>query len=320
MTDAKPQARGELLLERLRSTLGSSAVEIDYPIGELTTYRVGGPAAFYVEVESVDDLRVICDAARESDLQLMIIGLGSNLLIPDVGFAGIALRLAESFADVDVVGERCIAGAAAPLPRVARQTVAAGLTGFEWAVGVPGSIGGAIRMNAGGHGSDMAASVVRVEGIDLQTGGPFSASADDLAFGYRTSSIASHMCVTEVELQLTAGDVAAGEAELSSIVRWRRENQPGGQNAGSVFVNPDGDSAGRLIDAAGCKGLRVGSAVVSDKHANFIQVDPAGSANDVLKLMKQVVNRVVEDSGTELVPETRILGLNYLPISTRERG
>src|SRR5262249_54388786 len=148
-------------------------------------------------------------------------------------------------------------------------TAAAGLTGFEWAVGVPGSIGGAVRMNAGGHGSDIAATLTRVRVVDLASGedGWMAAAALDLA--YRHSSVAASQIVVRAELTLGRGDAEQSEATIASIVRWRRENQPGGQNAGSVFTNPPADSAGRLIDSAGCKGLRIGSAVVSDKHANF---------------------------------------------------
>lgn len=175
-------------------------------------------------------------------------------------------------------------------------------------------------MNAGGHGSDMAASLIAASGVDLSTGEPFTRTNDELAFGYRTSNIGPLLCVTAAELELLPGDIETGEQQLSSIVRWRREHQPGGQNAGSVFVNPQGDSAGRLIDVSGCKGLRVGSAVVSEKHANFIQVDPDGSAADVLALMEQVVARVERHAGVVLVPETRILGINYLQTFTKERG
>ena len=194
---------------------------------------------------------------------------------------------------------------------VARQTVRAGLTGFEWAVGVPGSIGGAVRMNAGGHGSDMAATLVAATLVDLAGGGDGVGRvvpAADLALGYRRSAVGAGDVVVSATLALAPGDRAAGERTLSEIVAWRRENQPGGQNAGSVFTNPPGDSAGRLIDAAGCKGLRRGSAEVSAKHANFFQADPGGSADDVVALMAEVRRRVRDQSGVDLVPETRMVG------------
>jgi UDP-N-acetylmuramate dehydrogenase len=200
------------------------------------------------------------------------------------------------------------AGGAALLPVVARRTVAEGLTGFEWAVGVPGSIGGAVRMNAGGHGADMAASLLRVRVLDLHTGEDVEVPTAELDLSYRHSSLSAHQVVVHADLLLQPGDQVAGEAEISEIVRWRREHQPGGQNAGSVFTNPPGDSAGRLIDAAGCRGLRVGTAEVSTKHANFIQADVDGSADDVFALMVEVARRVRGHAAVDLHPETRLVG------------
>jgi UDP-N-acetylmuramate dehydrogenase len=220
----------------------------------------------------------------------------------------LVVRLGESFASIAVDGETVRAGGAASLPVVARRSVAAGLTGFEWAVGVPGSIGGAARMNAGGHGSDMAASLGRVRVVDLRTGETAWVPVDDLHLGYRSSSVGAHQVVAEAELVLAPGDRAAGEAMLSEIVRWRREHQPGGHNAGSVFTNPEGDSAGRLIEAAGLKDHRIGTAAISDKHANFIQSDDGGSADDVFALMVHAARTVRERFGVSLHPETRLVG------------
>lgn len=163
-------------------------------------------------------------------------------------------------------------------------------------------------MNAGGHGSDMAAVVTRVRVVDLTTGDDGWMAASALAFGYRRSSIGPAQLVLEAELSLRVGDRETTEAEINEIVRWRRENQPGGQNAGSVFTNPPGDSAGRLIEAAGCKGLRVGTAVVSDKHANFFIADVGGRADDVHELMTIVQQRVQAAHGVWLEPETRLVG------------
>jgi UDP-N-acetylmuramate dehydrogenase len=230
----------------------------------------------------------------------------------DEGFAGLVVLLGDEFAGVTIDGTTVRAGAAASLPVVARQTAAAGLTGFEWAVGVPGSIGGAVRMNAGGHGADMAASVVGAEVVDLHAGSTMSRSADDLEFGYRHSSIGPSEVVVAATLELAEGDRVRAEAEISEIVRWRRDNQPGGHNAGSVFVNPPGDSAGRLIEAAGCKGRRIGTAEVSSKHANFIQADADGSAADVHRLMLDVQAQVRSHAGVTLVAETRLIGFEEL--------
>ncbi|WCO65219.1 UDP-N-acetylmuramate dehydrogenase [Iamia majanohamensis] len=287
----------------------------DVPLGPLTTYRLGGPAAVLVDADALADLRAVAAAVAASGLPTLVVGRGSNLLVADEGFAGIAVVMGAGLADVAVEGTVVRAGGAASLPVVARRTAAAGLTGFEWAVGVPGSIGGAVRMNAGGHGSDMAASLRSIRVVDLAAGEdgavPATLPASGLALGFRSSAVRPTQVVVEAELALAVGDRTAAEAEISEIVRWRRANQPGGANAGSVFVNPPGDSAGRLVDEAGAKGLRIGSAEVSPKHANFIQCDPGGRAADVHALMLEVARRVADRSGTWLRPETRLVGLDW---------
>jgi UDP-N-acetylmuramate dehydrogenase len=282
----------------------------DVPLGPLTTYRVGGAAALLVEVAGDDDLRAVAEAVGSSGVEVLVVGKGSNLLVADAGFPGLAVVLGESFARIEVDGTTVRAGGAAPLPVLARRTVAAGLTGLEWAVGVPGSVGGAVRMNAGGHGSDVAATLARVRVCDLATGDDGVVPAADLSLGYRSSAVAASRLVVWAEFALAPGEVAAGEATLAEIVRWRREHQPGGQNAGSVFTNPDGDAAGRLVDAAGCRGLRQGTAQVSPKHANFVQADPGGSADDVAALIDEVRRRVRAAHGVDLHPEVRLVGFN----------
>ena len=278
------------------------------PIGPLTTYRVGGAAELFLTLESRADVEALLAALAGIDVDILAVGRGSNLLVADDGFAGLAVALGGGFDDVTVDGTVVVAGAGAKLPVVARTAVQHGLAGFEWAVGVPGSVGGGVRMNAGGHGAEMVDAVVDVEVADLVGGVIAWRPAAELAFGYRTSAIRDHDLVLAARLQLTEGDPAAGKDEMREIVMWRRDHQPGGQNAGSVFTNPDGDSAGRLIDAAGCKGLRVGTAEVSDKHANFIQADPDGRAADIVELMQLVQARVAEVHGIELHAETRLIG------------
>jgi UDP-N-acetylmuramate dehydrogenase len=163
-------------------------------------------------------------------------------------------------------------------------------------------------MNAGGHGSDVSQSLRRVRVVDLDSGKDEVVAADRLALAYRHSSIGPCEVVVWGEFALRPGGAAEAEAEIASIVRWRRANQPGGQNAGSVFTNPEGDSAGRLIDLAGLKGLRVGTARVSEKHANFIQADEGGSADDVRRVMREVAARVHAAGGPALQPEVRFVG------------
>lgn len=310
-----------------------SRLQVDAPLGPLTTYRVGGHAARLVEVADAAELGRIAAALAELDdpVEVLVVGRGSNLLVAERGVRALAVQLGDSFTaiEIDPSGTDAggpdsgqphpegvdpvttvIAGGAASLPVVARRTVAAGLTGFEWAVGVPGSIGGAIRMNAGGHGSDMAAVVSGVRVVDLASGEDVVMEAGQLEFGYRRSALRPSQVVVDARLSLRTGDPATGTETLSEIVRWRRENQPGGQNAGSVFTNPPGESAGRLIDRAGGRGLRIGSAEVSTKHANFIQVDPDGSADDVYALMRRVVELVEEHAGVVLHPETVLVGFD----------
>ncbi len=278
------------------------------PFGALTTYRVGGTAAASFTIDDEHDLELVHRARRESDVAIVVLGRGSNTLVADGGFGGLVVMLGEHFARIDVEDATVRAGGAVSLPVLARTTAAAGLRGLEWAVGVPGSIGGAVRMNAGGHGSDVAAGLLRVRVVDLDSGKDEEVAADHLALAYRHSSIGPCDIVVWADFALRPGDSAEAEEEVASIVRWRRANQPGGQNAGSVFTNPDGDSAGRLIDEAGLKGFRVGTARVSEKHANFIQADDGGSADDVLRLMREVAVRVREAFGVRLRPEVRLVG------------
>jgi UDP-N-acetylmuramate dehydrogenase len=303
---------GPAVIDAAAERLGPR-VERSAPLGALTTYRVGGAAALLVHLATDDDVARLADAVTATGIDVLVVGKGSNLLVADAGFPGLAVVLDDGFASIDVTGTAVEVGAAAALPVVARRTVAAGLTGFEWAVGVPGTIGGAVRMNAGGHGSDMAASLVRVRVVDLRTGEDVRVPAADLHLGYRTSSLAAQQLVLHATLALEVGDGERGAAELAEIVAWRRAHQPGGANAGSVFTNPPGDSAGRLIELAGAKGLRRGTASVSTKHANFIQADDGGRADDVRALMDEVQARVLAATGIELRPETRLVGFDSDP-------
>lgn len=293
------------------------------PLGPLTTYRVGGPAAVVVTLADPDDLAALTRAVKASGLPVLVVGRGSNLLVSDRGFAGIAVLLdADRFGTVTVEGTTVTAGAAVPLPALARQTVEAGLTGFEWAVGVPGSLGGGVRMNAGGHGSDIAHCLTSclVADVAEEDGRPRRWDRSDLDYAYRHSAVTPGRVVLEAELELTPGDPSHGRQTIRQIVRWRRDHQPGGQNAGSVFTNPPGDSAGRLIDASGLKGRRWGTAMVSPKHANFIQADPQGSADDVKALLDEVRAEVAERQGVTLHPEVRLIGFPEPSTTGREFG
>ncbi len=279
-------------------------------LSDFSTYRVGGPAALLINVEEELNFSAILKGLAKFPLPVLIIGNGSNVLISDKGFRGVVLKLGEFFETIEIQDTTVKAGAAAKLPVVARETVKFGLSGFEWAVGVPGSVGGAVRMNAGGHGSDMAASLIEVTILNLLNGSLSTVPSSELQLSYRHSCIKSTDLVIDATLKLLSGDRDKSGNLLKEIVKWRRDNQPGGQNSGSVFTNPEGDSAGRLIEIAGLKGLRVGSARISEKHANFIQVDEAGSAEDVRKLMSSVIKKVEEIHSITLQVETVLVGFD----------
>jgi UDP-N-acetylmuramate dehydrogenase len=296
-------------LGRVAARLGDLARR-DVPLGPLTTYRVGGNAALLVEARDEADLERARLALEQSDLPVLVVGGGSNLLVADAGWPGLAVMLGDGFAAIDTSGTRVRAGAAVSLPVLARRTAAMALTGLEWAVGVPGSVGGAVRMNAGGHGSDVGQTLSGVRIVDLDGDGPHELSCAQLDLAYRHSSVRAAQVVVWAEFELQAGDRNVSEAEIAEIVRWRRANQPGGANAGSVFTNPPGSTAGRLIEDAGLKGHRRGSAFVSPKHANFIQADDGGSADDVRALIMEVQQLVDERTGVRLRPELRMVGFD----------
>lgn len=292
------------------------AVARDVALAGFTTYKLGGPAAVLVRLRREEDLPALAEVVGRYRPPLLFVGRGSNLLVADGGFAGLGVVLEGVFEEL-IIDDDCDddgvvrAGGAVPLPVVARRTAAAGRTGLEFYVGIPGSVGGAVRMNAGGHGRETAEVLVHARVADLAAGGAVVArDAAELGLGYRHSDLGPSEVVVGAQFRTGADDPAACEARVAEIVRWRREHQPGGANAGSVFANPEGDSAGRLVDAAGCKGLRVGGAVVSEKHANFIQAEAGATAADVRALVLEVQRRVRSASGVELRPELRMIGFD----------
>jgi UDP-N-acetylmuramate dehydrogenase len=300
-------------VEQALSSLGSLA-QREYPLKDLTTYRLGGPAAVFVEARSRSDLHEVMKAQRLSGLPVLVIGRGSNLLVSDAGYPGIAVRLVEGFDQITAMEDRnqseLRVGAAVALPVVARRSAAMGLSGLEWAVGVPGSVGGAVRMNAGGHGSDLAHNLVVAEILDLESGQITERNATELGLRFRGSDLTDSELVLSVVLHLTPGDPTEANLQIAEIVRWRRKHQPGGQNCGSVFVNPiPGElSAGELIDRCGLRGVRRGGAVVAEKHANFIQADESATAADVYALMCHVRDEVEAATGIRLRSEVRVVG------------
>ncbi|MEX2486242.1 MAG: UDP-N-acetylmuramate dehydrogenase [Nitriliruptoraceae bacterium] len=278
-------------------------------LGAFTTLRVGGPARALVTAHHDDELRAVGDVCQSFALPWAVIGRGSNLLVADRGWPGVAAVLGSGYRGIAFTGVRVVVGAAEPLPAVATHVAAAGLSGFAWAVAVPGSVGGAVRMNAGAHGGQVADHLVEADIVRLRTGVRETWPAAALGLRYRHSDLPDDAVVVSATLQLAHHEPQAVRAELDAIRAWRRANQPiNSPTCGSVFTNPTGDSAGRLIEAAGGKGLRVGGATVSMKHANFIVTHRDASAADVLALMRAVQELVKERFGVLLQPEVVVLG------------
>jgi UDP-N-acetylmuramate dehydrogenase len=289
-----------------------TAIAREVDSAPLTTYRAGGPIALLVEVESTEALIAVSGRLASWTGEVVVVGRGSNLLVADAGFDGVAVRLGPSFEGIDSAGaheaSQVRAGGATALPVLARQTAKLGLRGLEFYVGIPGSVGGAIRMNAGGHGAETVDVLARAAILTLGESQINERTPDELGLTFRHSNLGDRDVVVAATFRAERGEAGAARAEIDEIVRWRRANQPGGQNCGSVFVNPPGDSAGRLIDAAGLKGTRIGGAIVSPKHANFVQADAGTRAADVVALITHVRDVVHETFGVVLRPELRLVG------------
>ena len=274
-------------------------------LGPLTTYKIGGPARWLLDAEQMADL----EAASPYDGPVLVIGRGSNLVVADEGFPGLVIRLGAAFSQIDIEGYAVTAGSTVPLPAVARAAAKSGVGGFAWMVGVPGSVGGAIRMNAGCFGSDVSSTLTSATVFDLRTG--LSADREPSAFDYeyRSSNLDSHEIVLAGQFAGSAGEPEKIEEDMREITRWRRDHQPGGtHNAGSVFKNPKGDAAGRIIDDLGLKGTRVGEVSVSMKHANFFVAEAGATARDIHGLVRLVQSLVHERTGIWLVPEMVFVG------------
>ncbi|MDX1509945.1 MAG: UDP-N-acetylmuramate dehydrogenase [Nitriliruptorales bacterium] len=295
------------LVEALRAA-GVSDVVTDAPAAPLTTLRVGGPLAALVTVRDGAELEAVGRVVRDLEAATIVVGRGSNLLVADAGFRGVAIRLGPAFRDVTIEGTVVTAGAAAAQPTVARLVAEAGLAGLGWMAAVPGSIGGAVRMNAGAHGGETR-QLLRAATIVTLGSGARAWTPDELDFGYRHSAVGEGDVVVHATFALEAGDPDAIRREMEEIRNWRREHQPLNEpNCGSVFTNPPGDSAGRLIDAAGCKGYEVGGATVSTRHANFIVTRPGATARDVAAVIDHVIATVAEVAGVTLQTEVVRVG------------
>jgi UDP-N-acetylenolpyruvoylglucosamine reductase len=286
-------------------------VQADYPLARLTTIRTGGPAAWFARPRTTEELTGLLRWAQESGIDVGVVGSGSNLLIADGGFAGIALKLDGRLAAIEQQGNRLVCGGGARLPQAAARAAALGLSGIEFGVSIPGTVGGAVRMNANAYGGELARTL---EWVDVCTAqGVDHRVPADLGFGYRRSNLGPREVVACASFLLEPRDPQAVKSALADLRARRREAQPSGvKTFGSTFKNPDDDregrTAGQLLEAAGCKGLQIGGARFSPKHANFVENTGAATTADVIALIAEGRRRVAERFGVELEPEVQLLG------------
>jgi UDP-N-acetylmuramate dehydrogenase len=298
------------IVAELRAAGASCEIHPGSSLAELTTLRVGGPARALVTAEQDTDLAAVGTVCAARGLPWLVVGRGSNLLVADAGWPGIAIVLGRGYRGVEIDGTRARLGAAEPLPTVAMRLADAGLGGAAWAAGVPGTVGGAVRMNAGAHGSEVADHLVEIEVVRLRTGTRETWPAATCGLSYRASDLPDDAVVVSATWELEPADPDEVRAEIKQVRDWRRDHQPIREpNCGSVFANPPGDSAGRLIEDVGAKGLRIGGAQVSEKHANFIVTATDARAEDVVSLIEQVQDRVAEAHGIRLRAEVVVVGV-----------
>lgn len=297
----------EILAERLRRAL-TGEVRVAEPMSRHTTFRIGGPADLYVTCDTLADLAETVRGCAEADVPWTVAGKGSNLLVADDGYRGAVVVLGKEFKRHSVEGNGIKAGAACILAYVVRDAFSRGLGGLEFAVGIPGTVGGALAMNAGSRDAWMG-SIVESVTLYVPETGLQRLRGTDIAWGYRQSGLSSRGVVVETVVRLEEADRDRIQRDMEASLSRRKRTQPlSSPSAGSVFRNPEGDSAGRLIEAAGLKGTKLGGAKISDIHANFIVNDGGASATDVVGLIRKIRMVVRNTHGIELEPEIRFLG------------
>ena len=307
-----PAERTYGLIERLPAVRGEMAASV--PLARYTWFKTGGPAEVLFRPADRDDL-IAFMIGVPTDVPLTVLGNASNLLIRDGGIDGVVIRLGRAFSGIKIDGTEVIAGAAAADLNVARQARDAGVAGLEFLAGVPGTIGGAVIMNAGAYGSEI--KDVFVDADVIRRGGQVrTVGLDDMAFSYRHSALGEGDIVTSARLRGVAGEVSEIATGMEAIQNEREDSQPVRTlTGGSTFKNPDGHKAWELIDAAGCRGLKRGAAAVSEQHCNFLINEGGASAADLEGLGEEVRRRVMEHSGIELVWEIRRIGKPISQIS-----
>ena len=281
-------------------------IDRDVPIGRQTWFRIGGGARFLCRPQSIDELSAMVSRANEEGLPVKVLGSGANVLVSDDGFDGVVVRMeGDVFRRVESSGSTVTAGAAVDMMPLSRQFSQRGLSGMECMAGIPATVGGAVRMNAGGRFGEIGACVQAVCVLDEQ-GGPEWIGHDDVGFGYRRTRLGNRI-ILSARLALTEDDPVTTRRRYDEYFAYKQESQPmAGRSAGCIFKNPPGASAGALIDRAGLKGTRFGGAVVSDRHANFIVAERDTTATDVIRLIDVVRERVRAAFGVELETEVDI--------------
>ena len=301
----------EAVIQAIKEYTKEENIHLNEPMAGCTTFRVGGPADCLVEIREKEDLRELCRYFHLAEIPYFILGNGSNLLVSDQGFRGVLLRIAAGMNDVKVLGNRIVAQAGATMAQVARVAWENGLTGLEFASGIPGTVGGGVVMNAGAYGGEMKQVVTNVE-VLAKDGEFWNLDNETMEFGYRTSVIRGQSyVVTEVEFTLQQGDPVQIKATMDELAAKRREKQPlEYPSAGSTFKRPEGHFAGELIMNAGLRGYRVGGAQVSNKHCGFVVNIAPGitTAQDVLQVIRHCQEAVKEQFEVDLETEVILLG------------
>jgi len=293
--------------EQLRAEL-AGVVKRDEPMARHTTFRIGGPAAIYVECANLADLALTTEVCEREGLEWTVLGRGSNVLASDEGYEGAVIVLGKDFKRHEIADGHLRSGAGVSLAVLVQEAFKIGLTGFEFAVGIPGTLGGALAMNAGSRDAWIGHIVESVT-LYVPGRGLVALRGAEVAWGYRRTDLPARGIIVEASLALQPGDRDQIRRAMEASLRARKRTQPlGVPNAGSVFVNPEGDSAGRLIESLGLKGQKVGGAMVSDLHANFVVNAGGATAADVIELVTQVRQSVEDAYGIELRPEVRFLG------------
>jgi UDP-N-acetylenolpyruvoylglucosamine reductase len=295
-----------------------AGVERDFPLARLTTIRTGGAADYFARVRALKALEQLLAWSREAEIGFVgVVGSGSNLLVGDSGVRGLVIKLEGELAKIEDEGNRLVCGGGARLPQVSARAAARGLSGIEFGVNIPGTVGGAVRMNANAYGGELQRVL---EWVDVaRAGGSERRSPDQLGFSYRRSNLGEGEIVARASFALERGRPEAIKATLAAMRARRKEAQPSGiKTFGSTFKNPDdpraeGMTAGQLLEASGCRGLELGGARFSGKHANFIENRGDASTEDVIALMAEGARRVRERFGVSLEPEVQLLGEVEMP-------